>query len=234
MADLLSSSKGISPDHVNEELDKLCMAHFGNKPYVADGIFRHSADTQWAKAHPRVLFVLKQPNSNDLLGEDYRDYTINDMLGNQNWEQLLARLYGIMHATKTGFPSYEEATRPEMIRQTFRDYPFAMINIIKDDGSGTTDTNTLFDYTAHHADFIRSQINILRPDLIVCCGRGVYGSLNPILTPSIPASNAWVKVNEALGITFFDTWHPGKPNTTKKLKEAYEEPLKEYIELVRD
>ena len=58
----------------NQLLDKLCQEYFGTTPYVADGIFYGSAEGRWEEdATARILFVMKQPNSNDLLGEDYRE-----------------------------------------------------------------------------------------------------------------------------------------------------------------
>lgn len=77
----------------NQQLDKLCMEHFGNRKYVADGIFHESAESRWEMEKPKVLFVMKQPNSNNLLGEDYRTYELHDvLLGNQNWSNSL-RVY---------------------------------------------------------------------------------------------------------------------------------------------
>ena len=52
----------------NKELDKICMKHFQGRPYVADGIFYSSPTELWNYIHPKVLFVLKQPNSDELLG----------------------------------------------------------------------------------------------------------------------------------------------------------------------
>ena len=37
-----------------------------------------------------------------------------------------------------------------------------------------------------------------------------------------------LKYNAARNIIFFDTYHPGKPNANNILKEAYEKPLREY------
>lgn len=59
---------------INEKLDKLCLKHFQDRAYVADGIFYGSAVENWEKIYPKVLFILKQPNSDELLGEDYREY----------------------------------------------------------------------------------------------------------------------------------------------------------------
>ena len=43
---------------------------------MADGIFYGSAVENWEKIYPKVLFILKQPNSDELLGEDYREYAM--------------------------------------------------------------------------------------------------------------------------------------------------------------
>ena len=217
----------------NLQLDKLCQNYFGNTAYVADGIFHGTAEKRWREVNPRVLFVMKQPNSNDLLGEDYRAYGLDTMLGNQNWEQLLARLYGITHATAEGYPSYEEAIRRENLVNIYHTQPFAVLNIIKEEGRGTTDRNALRRYVDRNKEFIRRQIDILRPHVIVCCGAGVFDAVNSVMLPSVASSGNWVKQNMALGLCYFDTYHPGKPMAGDRLSEAYEKPLIEYVKTLK-
>lgn len=90
----------------NKELDKICMKHFQGRPYVADGIFYSSPTELWNYIHPKVLFVLKQPNSDELLGEDYREYDFETCIREQVWRELLKRLYGIMNTTQSAVPDY--------------------------------------------------------------------------------------------------------------------------------
>ena len=217
------------PMTTNQLLDKLCQEYFGTIPYVADGIFYGSAEKRWEEdAMSRVLFVMKQPNSNDLLGEDYREYGLDTMLGNQNWEQLLARLYGIVHTTAGGYPTYEDAIRQEHLIEIFSTHPFAVININKQDGSGTTDTRSLKAYARSHADFIRKQIQLLRPRVIVCCGSGVFDAVNAAMGETAPQTGNWTKYDDTLNILYFDTYHPGRPMAGQRLVDAYEMPLREY------
>lgn len=121
--------------NINKQLDKLCMEHFQNRAYVADGIFFGSNTNAWNSIHPKVLFVLKQPNSDDLLGEDYREYDFDTCVGEQVWRELLGRLYGMMHTDESGFPKYDKATEIKSLKEAFCQYPFAVINIIKDIGT---------------------------------------------------------------------------------------------------
>ena len=216
----------------NQLLDKLCQEYFGTTPYVADGIFYGSAEGRWEEdATARILFVMKQPNSNDLLGEDYREYGLDTMLGNQNWEQLLARLYGIVHTTASGYPAYEEAMRQKYLIEIFNTQPFAVIN--KQDGSGTTATRSLKAYARSHADFIRKQIQLLHPRIIVCCGSGVFDAVNAAMGETAPQTGNWTKYDDTLNILYFDTYHPGRPMAGQRLVDAYEMPLREYIETLK-
>lgn len=219
---------------INEKLDKLCLRHFQDRAYVADGIFYGSAVETWKDICPKVLFILKQPNSDELLGEDYREYDFDTCIGEQVWRELLSRLYGIMNATETGFPSYDEAVKMEALKEAFTQYPFAVINIIKDIGAGTTSTGYLKRYANENINFLKAQLDLLQPHLIVCCGSGVFDIVNRAVSPAIESSGNWLKYNEDKKIVFFDTYHPGKPNTWKKLKEAYEQPLKEYCNFLEE
>lgn len=219
---------------VNKELDKLCLKHFQDRAYVADGIFYQSSAKSWNDIHPKVLFVLKQPNSDELLGEDYREYDFDTCIGEQVWRELLCRLYGIMNTTQSAFPDYAEATDTEVLKDTFARYPLAVINIMKDIGSGITSTAKLKKYAAENADFLKAQFDILQPDIVVCCGSGVFDIVNQTITPSIESSGNWLKYNAARDIIFFDTYHPGKPNAGEILREAYEKPLEEYSAFIRN
>lgn len=127
----------------NDALDALNQTQFGDRPYVADGIFRNESEDRWDSIHPKVLFVLKQPNSDELLGEDYRDYGPDVCFPNQVWSQLLARLHGIMQATQGHFLPYEEAIRPASLETAWHQYPFAAINLNKEEGAGTTNPTDL-------------------------------------------------------------------------------------------
>ena len=189
--------------NINKQLDKLCMEHFQNRAYVADGIFFGSNTNAWNSIHPKVLFVLKQPNSDDLLGEDYREYDFDTCVGEQVWRELLSRLYGIMHTVESGFPMYDKATE-------------------------TTSTVDLKKYALQNLEFLQKQLELLQPDIIVCCGSGVFDIVNQAIQPSIPSNDNWLKYNSDQNIIFFDTYHPGKPNSGKVLQEAYDKPLEEY------
>lgn len=212
----------------NKELDKICMKHFQGRPYVADGIFYSSPTELWNYIHPKVLFVLKQPNSDELLGEDYREYDFETCIREQVWRELLKRLYGIMNTIQSAVPDYTKITERKVLKETFTHYPFAVINIIKDIGAGITSTAELKKYAIENTHFLKEQLDILHPDIIVCCGNGVFDIVNQSITPPIESSGNWLKYNAARNIIFFDTYHPGKPNANNILKEAYEKPLREY------
>ncbi|WP_287678682.1 hypothetical protein [Bacteroides sp.] len=213
---------------INKELDKLCMEHFQDRAYVSDGIFYGSAANLWNDINPKVLFILKQPNSDELLGEDYREYDFETCSGEQVWRELIGRMYGIMNTTEKIFPDYNKAIDTKTLEETFKHYPFAVINIIKDIGAGTTSTGNLKKYAIENINFLRRQLDILQPNIIVCCGTGVFDIMNQVITPSIESNGNWLKYNRERNIIFFDTYHPGKPNTFNTLKEAYERPLEEY------
>lgn len=218
---------------INKQLDKLCMEHFQNRAYVADGIFFGSNADAWNSIHPKVLFVLKQPNSDDLLGEDYREYDFDTCIGEQVWRELLSRLYGIMRTSETGFPTYQEAAGTKAQKEAFTQYPFAVINLIKDSGAGSTYTPELKKLVSENLVFLQKQLDLLCPNIIVCCGSGVFDIVNQAITPSIFSNGNWLKYNPDREIIFFDTYHPGKPNAGKRLKDAYEGPLSEYYNFLK-
>lgn len=216
----------------NEALDELCADYF-DSAYVEDGIFYNSAEEDWDDEHLKVLFVLKQPSSSELLGEDYRSYDFDTLMENIVWQELLTRLYGIMNTDEYGYPDYEEASDWDNMRETFYNYPFAVINIIKDECSPTTSSSYLKRYARNNEEFLTNQLNILRPDIIVCCGHNVFDIVNSAYS-SIESDNNYLKYDSDLNVIYFDTCHPCQRGGYTALENAYDCMLSEYSDFLEN
>ena len=106
------------------------------------------------------------------------------------------------HEYHTAVPDYTKITERKVLKETFTHYPFAVINIIKDIGAGITSTAELKKYAIENTHFLKEQLDILHPDIIVCCGNGVFDIVNQSITPPIESSGNWLKYNAARNIIF--------------------------------
>ena len=218
--------------YVNEALDELYADYF-DSAYVEDGTFYNSAEEDWDDEHLKVLFVLKQPSNSDLLGEDYRSYDFDTLMESSVWQELLARLYGIMNTDEDGYPDYDEATDWDNMREAFYNYPFAAINIIKDECSSSTSPSYLKRYARNNRDFLTDQLNILQPDIIVCCGRDIFDIVNSAYS-GIRSNNNYLKYDSDLDVIYFDTCHPSHRGGYDALEHAYDCMLSEYSDFLED
>jgi len=48
-----------------------------------------------------------------------------------------------------------------------------------------------------------------------------------------PQTGNWTKYDDTLNILYFDTYHPGRPMAGQRLVDAYEMPLREYMETLK-
>ena len=61
----------------------------------------------------------------------------------------------------------------------------AYMNINKSGGSSRTNTTKLWEYANYHKDYILKEIELIDPNLIVCCGKLVYEIITDILGTKI-------------------------------------------------
>lgn len=139
------------------------------------------ADELWAKAKRRVVFMLKDKNTpgQQAWGEDIREwlkYESNRELSGQNMRtgflpNLAGMLYGILNTrTDTGKLSYgtDIDNNPD-VAKTWREQPFAFVETKKLAGGNTVSPNIIMSYLKEDSQFIKEELAILRPNIIVCC-----------------------------------------------------------------
>ena len=162
--------------------------------FISDGVVD---ERTWATVSPKILYLMKEPNSpgdrsswsmcDDFLVKgavagDGTSYTWTWGLGSR-WARGLTE----------GFLSWQETTdmdysKPEVRRPYLR--RIASVNLKKTGGGGSTPQGSLRSVVEDSQDFLRRQIAIIAPDIVVCCGTG--NEFKEILYPSgdwQPSSN---------------------------------------------
>ncbi|MDR1348305.1 MAG: hypothetical protein LBJ63_07790 [Prevotellaceae bacterium] len=125
----------------------------------------------WLNANRRVLFLLKDQNqdadSDKHWDDDARCWFNNDKIYEIPFFKNLAYcLYAILNPEK----SFETIAQENIIE--FSDNtPFAYVEAKKQPGKGSISENELKRYLENYKDFLKEEISILNPDVIVnCCG----------------------------------------------------------------
>ena len=150
----------------NLEIDKLFdewaefyrLKGIDTKGFSSDGIID---EARFEKANQRILFVLRE--TNDFEGGDLRSF-LNKTLKWQLWHTVGRWAYGILN----DFPDYHECDDRHKIHDAITQV--AVINLKKITGRGVSDLDEINETAHRDKEFIRREVDIIDPKVIVACG----------------------------------------------------------------
>lgn len=154
----------------------------GNVIFTEDGILKkadNSIDVEknWENSTKRILFILKdQPSewSNDmrlwLKRED------NQQLKSRFIRNIANIFWGLYNAGYgRPLPFYDDLINAsEDVIRCFNTQPFALMESKKQGGGTSISDTVLRSYIERYADFLKEEIRILQPNMIVCTGGSIY------------------------------------------------------------
>lgn len=175
--------------------------------FTSDGVLRLPEDRhiKWDESsYPKVLFILKDQyqdaeDENKRWDEDIRDWLIwsdeknphrgedNRNLksikkGNKNIFRPLGRWLMGVHAIleKDSFMALEDLS-DEAVTNHISNNPMAIIECKKQPGGAKLDRKVLKQYFDRDRDFIKREIELLNPDVIICCSGMIYTEIVSML-----------------------------------------------------
>lgn len=166
----------------------------------------------WDKCQLRILFLLKDKNANDSCIDSRSYRNINNNFG----KNIAAWIYAIFQIyNKNGVPSIKEAYDKEKQIETFQQRPFAIINVKKKVGKETVKDKCIREYGRRYAAKIKSEIDILHPNIILCCG-GTKGLITTLAMENIyhgysfrqEGTNGLIYYCNEENILLVKTYHP--------------------------
>ena len=131
--------------------------------FISDGVFD---EEEWKKQEYKILFVLKEANWKNgnmdlckyLLSEPKASYW-------KTWNNIARWTKAILVGGE-----YPERVTPK--DKTYWLRKIAAMNLKKIGGGSVAQDNIIFDYAKSDRVFIKRQIELYKPDIIICCGRG--------------------------------------------------------------
>ena len=174
----------------------------------------------WDSSGKRVLFVLKETNK----ARQNVVTAINraiDVKKSGWWRgQVLRRVgrwaYGIQNYDGV-VPPFKDAKLNE--KNAIKN--IAYINIRKTSGSATTNKKAFDTHASEFATFVRRQVELIKPDVVVLCG--TYSQVKRYIFPEIKKVSERVHVHE--GVVFINAFHPA---ARKKSAILYHQVLDNY------
>lgn len=141
----------------------------------------------WDKADRRVMFLLKdQPKGG---GDDIRNWlTLPDdnkyaKINREASPSFLKRLACLLYSFTYGNTEHWDFDMNEVVK-CFLETPFALVETKKQSGGNSVSDKEMTYYINQYKDFLLREIEILNPNIIVCCGGPQHHfALNTLYSP---------------------------------------------------
>jgi hypothetical protein len=186
--------------------------------FVEDGIIDPD---KWVEASTRILFILRETNGYRksmaaLIHKACTTHPSSGLWDRPTFHNVGRWAYGLLHASDATLPSFETAHEN---RKTAL-LACAFINLKKTSG-GARATQAVEHATARDAKFLREQIELINPRIVVC--GGTYKTIKHHLYPAIQKVGS--RVHEVDGRLFINANHP---SYLKKTTEMYDDVVGSY------
>ena len=134
------------------------------KYFISDGI---SDEKEWSNQKYKILFVLKEANwEND--NADLCEFLLSECSSTywKTWNNIARWAKALLE--KGEYPRYViKSDKSYWIRK------IAFMNLKKAGGDAVAENETIREYATADKAFLKEQIELYEPDIIICCGRGV-------------------------------------------------------------
>jgi len=194
----------------------------------------------WYNAPKRVLFLCKDPNIGaDYPVEDFRERNCHKKGENIKvlfYKNMAYWLYGLLNVDNNGIAPKFETLTDEIITDFFDKTPFAYVNCKKEAGVEKVSNTDLQNHIDLYKDFIKQEIEILNPDIIVCGGGSsiIKNFVKEIYTDieKINDSNNWIYYSKKNNKVVIDSYHPSYWQIEGGSKTIYEDMMSKYKEFI--
>ena len=139
----------------------------GYKDFIADGIID---EVSWGQSKIKVAFLLKEAYGTfGSLTDHFKEW---GEVKYQLWHNVSYWLYGMHHVwNEKVVPDFTVCKSEETSKERYQYFlSTAIINIKKSNGTSSTEKEDLMKYLKEDADLIKTQLELIDPDVIICGG----------------------------------------------------------------
>ncbi|MCL2462288.1 MAG: hypothetical protein FWF44_06440 [Defluviitaleaceae bacterium] len=180
----------------------------GYQYFVKDGVF---CPEQWLKETLKITFVMKEANWR---GEDadMREWVLGETSATywKTWNNIARWTKAILEGGE--YPRYVSKKS-----KTYWLGRASFINLKKVGGGSAADNGEIREYAINDARYILEQLNLYKPDIIICCGRGNGKNADLLYENILPEESLTVWQPPIKGYNYFYTKFPEKENKTPVL-----------------
>jgi hypothetical protein len=155
--------------HTEELLNKWIKRRPDEK-FIKDGIINIS---EWVKTQEKILFLLKEVNLAPGSWSATRPIDIQrdfrKTADQAPWKEIGQWAYGVLN--RQNKPSYLDAN--DQVNRSHACRSVAIVNLKKTGGGNSSNPSTIRKYAIQDADLFREQVDLIDPNIIVCCGKNL-------------------------------------------------------------
>lgn len=136
----------------------------GYKYFISDGVLD---EAEWNKQSCKILFVLKEANWENS-NADLCEFLLSESSPSywKTWNNVARWIKALIE--KGEYPRYvSKSDKSYWLRKA------AVMNLKKVGGDSVAEDETIRDYSKADRKYLKEQIELYAPDIIICCGRGV-------------------------------------------------------------
>lgn len=200
-------------------------------------------EKEWNESKKRVLFILKdQPTQysddvrfwlRDVEGKDNSARLTNRELGTRFIRNIANIFYGLQKASFDNPRPLDQVSFDD-VKRCFNSIPFALLES-KKQGGGTSITNKVLQtYLDRYSKFIEDEINILKPNMIVCTSGIIYKRIIDMFSPNdiqeIEGHNSIKIINRDEPLLIFCSFHPSARRSYNTIYEGVMDHYRAYLQ----
>lgn len=208
----------------------------GHLYFISDGVLD---EEEWKRQSCKVLFVLKEANWENA-NADLCDFLLSESSSSywKTWNN-------VARWTKAILEGGEYPRRVSKADKTYWLRKVAAMNLKKVGGDAVAENDTIYSFAERDRAYLKRQIELYEPDIIICCGRG-NGKNADILhdvvfeedkvsewkEPILQYNYFLTTINEKKNIPVVSFYHPQMRGGHELFEKRYEE-MKKLVEELR-
>lgn len=201
------------------------------KAFCRDGLMykyghdNNYVDELWDKSQKRILFLLKDPKE---YSGDSREWLQkkeeNRQLQPSFIKKLAYVLYGLSTAKDGKITDFWDITHEQLVK-CFNEIPFAFVESKKQAGTTKINDLELDEYIYDYKDFLSEEINILKPNIVICFGGPQYHFAITDLFKDAEKIDNNIRLHNKTNTLIIYSYHP---SARKSYESFYSEIMRQY------
>lgn len=188
------------------------------------GHYNNYVDELWDKSQKRILFLLKDPKEVSGDSRDWLNYEKNQQLQSPFIKKLAYVLYGLSTVKDGKIADFWDITHEQLVR-CFNEIPFAFVESKKQAGTIRIQDKVLNRYINDYKEFLTKEINILKPNIVICFGGPQYHFAVTDLFKDAEKIDNNIYIDKESKTLIIYSYHP---SARKSYESFYSQIMREY------